>query len=173
MKDKTPEERLEISRNEDFPITDFYDSDSDAEERLDQFWSPWVILDSKNGVGVRTHNHFKQPNQPIQIKSCYNQKEAKVTLNYHQFIELWRLILTVGEARQSSKSHHIIEKLTGKERFHVTLNENGLMIQDVYLSHELCEALCDVGQSPERRKLINFFKYDIQTYPKYVPGFLM
>ena len=95
---KSIEERLQIARDEKFPDTEWYDSDGDPAERIDDFWTPWRLLWKKDQYEVllRTVGPFKQPNQPIQIKSRYDGRDAIILINCHQFIELWRLISEVG-----------------------------------------------------------------------------
>ena len=173
---KSAAERLKISYDATFPETDFYDSETEEQGDTGVLYTPWRRIyynpDNDYEVALRTYNLFSQPNQAIMIKSCYGGKESSVVMNYHQFTELFKLIYRVGYNPSIEKSHEIIEKLTGCKRLHVTVTETGLMLDDVYLSKELCTRLSEVGKSIEWHEVVQFFQKDIQTYPDFVPGFL-
>ena len=140
----------------------------DSEDQ--ECWTDWVELEKTHGFQVRTYRQ-KQDNAPIMLQTLNYHDGAVVVLNYHQFIKLWHLITLVGLQRLHNGSR-FIEKLTGRDRLHVTTSPDGLMVDRVFMSFELCQQLCKVGSEPWI-KLLNFFKHDVQRYPKYTPGFLL
>ena len=155
--------------SDQYPVTEWLPI---AEEK----WTDPVMLDAHYGLALSTYVEPKQANAPIKISTLYMSDTAEVVMNYEQFIELYKQIRVVGEGIRHKADWRVaylnIPKLHGRDVIYVRRGVAGLLVERVFISSHLCDAISTV-KGPVWQRVVDFFKNDVVLYPPYVPGFLL
>ena len=153
----------------DYPDTGFEETQWLPQDK--EKWTDWVELDEHYGLRVCT---YVQRNA-IMIQTLRMNDCATVVVNYHQFTEIYKHIEKVGQQTEEYYSawRGNLNKLSGRSSVFVMRDKSGLLVDRVFISAELCEALTTPG-GDKCYKLLKFFDEHLVKYPaQCIPGFLL